>query len=357
MELIERCPECNVPAQPVRDHLWLAGGVIVKSNDRDHRMVLIECENLDPLYKGIEDIIGLPIERIIIETKRRATGEYVSSIIPAELKEMISSHQINLETMIEALNVTSALAGYGHTELVGYRFENDDDDFVTERIREPYSVPLWCGDFTGSTEAVTGKDSDVTYEMEASDTIVATTRPAEHPTQFQGRLEIKRCGFAEGGIELERCPACGGPVALSSFEWHDDRGVITSRETGRRVALLGPDYQDAIFSELERELGETIPRVIVEAQRRFVKTGFYPIKELQDEEGLRKMLALRGLGDLQELELSGSGLKVTLRNAALHLMIVGLMQGYFETATSSESEVDWEMSGDGTLSLQITSKA
>ncbi len=357
MPEIERCTACGVPTQTVTNHVWLDGGIIVQSINRDHRLVIIECENLDPLYKGIEEIIGVPIERIIIETKRRATSEYIGGIIPPEVKDMIQSHQISVEPMIGALNVTSAVMGYGNTTLVGYRFEGDDDDFVRERIKEPYSVPLWCGDLTGSTEAVTGIDNDVSYEMESADTVVVTTRPAEHPTQFQGRLEIKRYGFAEGGIALERCPACGGPAALSDLEWHDDRGVITSRETGRRVAMLGPAYQDAIFSELERELGETIPRVVVEAQRRFVKTGFYTIGEIQDEEGFRRQMALRGLGDLQAMELGKGGLKVTIRNAALHLMMVGLMQGYFETAARSESEVEWEMRDDGTLELEITPRS
>jgi hypothetical protein len=357
MAEIERCPECGVPVQTVANHTWLAGGIIVQSNDRDHRLVIMECDNLDPLYKGIEEIIGVPIERIIIETKRRATSEYIGRMIPPEVKKMLQSHEISVEPMIGALNVTSAVMGYGNTSLVGYRFEGDDDDFVSERIEEPYSIPLWCGDFTGSTEAVTGADNDVTYEMESEDTMLVTTRPAEHPDQFQGRLETKKYGFAEGGIELEKCPACGGPAGLSAFEWHDDRGVITSRDTGRRVAMLGPAYQDAIFSELERELGETIPRVVVEAQRRFVKTGFYRIEELRDQEDFRRMLALRGLGDLQEITLAKGSLKVVIRNAALHLMMAGLLQGYFETATRSESEVVWEMRDDGTLELEITRKA
>jgi hypothetical protein len=356
MAEIERCPECGVPLQTVNNHVWLTGGIIVQNNDREHRMVIMESDNLDPLFKGIEDIIGVPIERLVIETKRRATREYIDRLIPPEVKDMIQKHEMSVEPMIGALNVTSAVMGYGNTTLVGYRFESDDDDFVTERIVEPYSVPLWCGDLTGSTEAVTGMDNDVSYEMESADTVVVTTRPAEHPSQFQGRLDIKRYGFAQTGIELERCPGCGGPAALSAYGWHDERGVITSRETGRRVAMLGPAYQDVIFDELERELGETIPRVIVEAQRRFVKTGFYRVRELQDVESFRRQLALRGLGDLQQMELGERSLKTTLKNSALHLMIVGLMQGYFETATGFESEVEWEMGDDGTLSLEITRK-
>jgi hypothetical protein len=356
MAEIESCPECNVPKQFVDNHVWLAGGVIVQSNDRSHRMALIESDNLDPLYKGIEEIIGVPIERIVIETKRRATQEYIGRLIPQEMKEAILKKELSVEPMIEALNATSSVMGYGKTSLVAYRFEQDDEDFVTERIENPYSMPLWCGDLTGSSEAVTQMDNTVTYERVSENTIEVTTRPSEHPPELKERLQLKEHAFTEGGIELEICPTCGGPAALATFEWRTERGVIISKDTGRRVAMLGPHYQEAIFDELERELGETIPKVIIEAQRRFVKTGFYSIKELQDEEAFRKQLALRGLGELQEIKISEGGLKVRLKNAALHLMIAGLMQGYFETVTQSESEVNWEITGDGTLELEITPK-
>ena len=356
MSEIELCPQCNTPKQFVDNHVWLAGGIIVQSNNRSHRMVLMESDNLDPLYEGIVDIIGVPIERIIIETKRRATREYISRLIPEEVKELILKKEMSVEPMIEALNVTSNIMGYGRTSLVAYRYEQDDEDFVTERIENPYSVPLWCGDLTGSTEAVTQLDNTVTYRKLSQNTIEVTSRPSEHSPELKERLQPKEYAFTEGGIELERCSVCGGPAALSNFVWRPESGVITSKETGRRVAMLGPHYQEAIFDELEKELGETIPRVVVEAQRRFVKTGFYRVKELEDKEAFRSMLALRGLGDLQEITLTGGGLKVVIRNAALHLMLAGLLQGYYETTTGSESEVDFEMGDDGTLELNITAK-
>lgn len=353
---IESCPACNVPTQFTSSHVWLAGGIIVQANDRSHRMVIMESDNLDPLFAGIEEIIGVPIERIVIETKRRATQEYINRIIPPEVKELILKKELSVEPMIAALNVTSSVMGYGNTSLVDYRYEQDDDDFVTERIEEPYSVPLWCGDFAGSTEAVTDRDNTVTYERVSENTIEVTTRPSEHPTELKERLQLKEHAFSEGGIELERCSACGGPAALASFEWRTERGVIVSRDTGRRVVMLGPHYQQAIFDELERELGETIPQVIIEAQRRFVKTGFYRIKELESQEAFHRMLALRGLGDLQEITLSKGSLKVVIRNAVLHLMMAGLLQGYYETLTKSESEVDWKIDGEGTLELNVTAK-
>jgi hypothetical protein len=44
----EACEICGVPSQFINSHAWKGGGTVVESNDPDHRMVLIECDNLDP---------------------------------------------------------------------------------------------------------------------------------------------------------------------------------------------------------------------------------------------------------------------------------------------------------------------
>ncbi len=88
------CPECKVPGKFVDNHLWLGGGTVVQSTDQEHRMVLIECANLDPLFKGIEEIIGVPIERIVIETKRRATRDYLNRLIPDEIKDLVRKQEV-----------------------------------------------------------------------------------------------------------------------------------------------------------------------------------------------------------------------------------------------------------------------
>ncbi len=357
MSEIEKCSKCGAPSQLVNNHLWLAGGVIVQANDREHRMVLIESDNLDPLFKGVEEIIGVPLERMVIETKRRASREYINRIIPPQVKEGLLKKELSLDPLIEAINVIGFVMGYGRSSVLGYRYEGDDDDYVKERIADPYSIPLWCGDFAGSTEAVTDRDNDVTYERLEDNVIEVTCRPDEHPPQFQGRLEIRKPRFIEEGIELERCPSCGGPSLLSTLAWDTQRGVITSKVTGRRMAMLGSAYLEVVFEELERELGEEIPRAIVEAQRRFSLSGFYSTREMEDREGLREQLALRGLGDLEELRMEGGILKARLRNAALHLMLIGLMQGYYESVSGRECEAGWELSEDGVLDLEVRARS
>ncbi len=147
----------------------------------------------------------------------------------------------------------------------------------------------------------------------------------------------------------------GVPAALAGYKWYPDRGVVKNTHTGKRMAILGSET-DAIFAELEREFGEIIPRAVVEAQRRFVKTGFYSIEEVGDEGDIRTQLALRGLGNLREIKMGKRGVRMRLDNAGLHLMVVGLVQGLFEMAFGIESSVDWELSPDGDLEVEVIPK-
>lgn len=356
MEGMEFCPECGAPRQFVENHVWLDNGVIVQSGDRAHRMVLLESENLDNLYHGIEEIIGLPIERIVIETKRRATRQYIDKLLPDEVKEMVSRKEIDMNLLIQANNNVARIMGYGDVQVVGWRYDQDQDDYLTERVRNPYSIPLWCGDLAGAVEAVTRRDNDARYRLLSADEVEIKAFPAEHPPQFQGRLELREYYLLEGDINLDRCSTCGGPAGLSALRWDLEAGTITDTGTGRRLVMLGPAYQEAVFEELERELGEEIPRTIVEAQRRFVKSGFYRMREIENEDQFRRLLALRGMGNLRVFSLQGGRLRARLENAALHLMIVGLLQGYLETATGSDSAAQWELTPEGVLELEVTAR-
>ncbi len=123
------------------------------------------------------------------------------------------------------------------------------------------------------------------------------------------------------------------------------------------MVVLGPGIQDRLFKELEKELGDTIPKVVVEAQRRFTKTGFYSIEQVSDEGNFRTQLALRGLGNLRDIKIGPPGLVMRIDNAAGHLMTVGMVQGLFEMAFDVESNVEWALSDKGNLQVEVKPKA
>ena len=63
--------ECGVPKMFASANLWLDNGDIVDVNNPTGRIVFMECENLDPLFANIGEIIGMPIERMLINIMAR----------------------------------------------------------------------------------------------------------------------------------------------------------------------------------------------------------------------------------------------------------------------------------------------
>ncbi len=344
---LERCLTCGAPLLFVANHRWLDGGVTVQSLDLDHRMVLVETENLDLLFRKIEELLAIPIERIVIETKRRATRDYVLRITPPEVREGVRRLEIPVEPLIQANNAISVAMGYGKPKLESYKFQYQEDDHLTQVVNNPYSVPLWCGDMTGAVEAVTSRDNDVEYQVVGDDLVRIRVFPSEHPPQFQERLKTRRYPYQPVGYNLEPCPSCGGPQELAWFSWDPDEGIIVDRLSGRRLCMIGPAYLEAIFAEMERELGEEIPQTIVEAQRLFVKSGrLYSPDDIGTLEEFRRLLAVRGLGYLEEFRVGPEGLFLRMVNPALHLLLVGLLQGYYEVVSGvTSSTPHWSLKG------------
>jgi hypothetical protein len=354
---INTCSECGVPEYIASEHVWLNDGLIAQRRDQRHVVVFMESDNLDPLFYGIEQIIGAPIDHIILAARRRAGRAYMDRMIPVEVKELLRKKEIELGPVIESIVFIGQVLGYGRFELVDYRYELDNEDYAIVRIEKPYSVIFGLGDPLAALEALTGYEGNFEFEEVSKDVYEIRAFRSSHSSAFKDRLIMKTYQHGEGDIALDGCPTCGAPLELSSYGWNVDTGIILGKDTGRRMAVFAPTVLDAILDELERELGEAIPEAAVEAQRRLTKTGIYNPEMMRDEGELRAQLALRGLGNLKQIELGKKGLRLRLANAAMHLLIVGLFQGMYEMIFELESKVRWEYSDEGDLEVEVTPRS
>ncbi len=355
MQGVNSCPECGVPEYITSEHKWNDSGFIVQKRDQRHILTFLENDNLNALFRGVEDIVGSPVERIILAARRRAGRAYMARMVPTAAREMVQRKELELQPLIGAFFVIGHVLGYGRFEIVDYRYEQDDGDFFVIRIEKPYSILLGSVDPAAAIEALVGSDMGFIYEEVSDDVYNVRVFRESHPEEeYKGRLIMKPYQGGGGDIALRSCPACGGPHELSYYRWDLEKGLINNRLNGRRMVFFAPTVLDAVFGELERELGESIPEVVVEAQRRFT-TGFYSREDVLDETGFRDALALRGIGNLRSLEMGNGGLSLQVDNAAMHLLVVGLFQGLFEIAYGVESRVEWEISDAGHLRVAVSS--
>jgi hypothetical protein len=352
MPEIPVCPECRVPRLVTAEQTWLSDGAIVQARFWGHRMAFVESENLDPLFKGIEELAGMAVERILVNVSRRATLGYMLQLVSDEVRVLLNEGKVAIDLLFDSAFQLTRILGYGDPALVDLRFEQSPDDYAVVRYRDPCSVPIIAGAVAGAVEAFIDRTVGVTYSASSPDTVDIRVFESVHPLEMRNRLWFKPHQPAAGDIELRKCATCGGPAHLSLFSWDLDAGRIIDRATGRRVAMIGPPIIDTFLEELRSELGESVTEIVVEAQRRFVRNGHYPVALMHDQL-LREQLALRGLGDLKELEMDRSGARLRLDNAALPLFGVGLMLGLYELAFGIESRAEWEISEDGTLTVNV----
>ena len=351
---VDLCPECGVPEPFIQGQAWLDNGNIVQRAPEGARVALVECENLDPLFKNIEDIIGVSIERLLINITARGNKYYIYQIIPKEVRQMINSKQLEVLPFIESITTLAQLSGAAKYELLGFRYENSPDDYSRHRVIEPFSLPLTVGAYAGAVSGIVGGEIAVVYKKVTPNEYIFTSQWTEYPAILKEKLRMPAYHHRDGDIELERCKTCGCPQALSLYAWQVDEGKIKHMKTGRRMVMLGPAQLDHLFDALQEELGDTIPRAVVEAQRMFTRTGFYSIDITSGEESLRAQLALRGLGNLKNFEMSDKGVRLRLDNACMCLILAGLIQGNFELTFDTDSNIEWEFSLEGDLLLEIT---
>lgn len=358
------CAECGVPELFAQRQTWLNNGEIVQVSELPGsgprtaavRLGFVECESLDPLFREIGQILGRPVEGLVMDFVAEATERYAKNMTPEAIIDMIRSKSIDMHDFVRPVLDYCGLIGYGKYQQVDFRYENDEEDYSRVLVEHPFSVPEAAGAIAGVVSALVGGRHGVSYRE---------VRPGvyEFTTHWSSRqagpdiAEIPEYVHVDGDLELEACPSCGVPRALSGFFWDLEHGFIIHRKTGRRMAILGPESLDALFKALEMQLGERLPATVVEAQRRFVKNGMYSLEEISEEGDFRTQLAVRGMGNLQDLDIGRNGISMRINNAAGHLLTVGMVQGIFEVAFDMASNVEWALSEQRDLQVQISPRA
>jgi len=373
MANIERCDGCGVPMQIGRDFRWHGNGVIALANSSANRMVLFESDLIDNLFKGIEELIGKPIEPIVIESRRRETRYFIERSFPFEVRNYLlyldredqgagslfkEAMRESMSRMREDLNVrmtnVGRIFGYGDLTLSEKWEERKEYPWRTQIIRNPYSVPLWVADILGAVEAFEGGDMQAGYEKIGDKTYKVEISPGSHPVELEGKLKRRRHSFKPGFIDYERCPECEVPLDVSRYSWDLEEGAITDSDSKRRMALLGPLALEAVFHDLETMHGESIPQAVVEAQRRYVRSRASEEEARRSGPDFQSLTALRGLGNITEYEVDEKHSHVTIENSCLHFLMIGTTQALYELGMGiDKSNYEWNQAEDGDLTITI----
>lgn len=348
---LKLCPECGVPEEQAKECLWLNSGVIVLASDRVRRQCLIESENLDPIFALLEETGVRDVYELVIEVARARRASRTRETIPPEVRGMLRNKMLSVGVFLTAMQADTRFRGFGDFELLDFVFEGGPNDHMRLRVAQAYSKPLFLGALVGFCEGFLDQRLGFTLSDISPDICEMTVNlPGEENTFLEPVREREYC-YRDGDIELKRCGICGSPAALSGFTWHSTAGIIMN-SSGLRVVLLDPQILDLIFEELERRSGKSVSRSVVEAQCQFIRKRM-KLDHHPNRQEVRDEVALRGMGNLREFEMDGGGLRARIDNAACYRITVGSLKALFESAYDRDSVVDWEISENGDLKLEV----
>lgn len=370
---MELCASCGVPRLISETFKWEDSGVISISYSPGARMVFYESGNIDNVFRGVEELIGVPIEHIVMERKRRDTRKFMERVFAAETGRMVSLQGGELGGKVSALerekrrdilelgdavNAQATTIGmlYGYGDI---RFSElwdlwDTFPWRTQIIRNPYSIIFFSADMLATVEAFEQRDMRVKYERVGGEIYLLAVHPGEHPIELRERLRRKSFAFKPGDIAHEYCASCGVPLGVARCRWDLEEGTIVDPVTRRRMAFFDPAAMDTVFEDLEAELGDSVPAAIIEAQRRYGKLSMGADNWRRSGYDFKSWAALRGLGNITSFKADEKRLSLTLENSSMHLALVGMAQALYELAWGAESSsAEWRRSDDGDLVINV----
>jgi len=373
MSQTELCAECEVPLMIGREQKWDNNGVIPLALNPRRRSVFYESDVVDNLFEGIGDLIGVPVDHMVIESRRRDVRRFIERTFPSQIEESIrlqeemesekdpEVREVKRRNLLEIrkfynfqVNEVGKIYGYGNIQFSDRWDKADDYAWRTQVISNPHSMLFYPAEMLGSVEGFDQADMRVEYEETGEDTYAVTAHPGSHPVELKQRLRRKRYEFKPGDIEFERCSTCGVPLEVARCKWDLEAGTIIDSFTGRRMAIYGPQAMEAVLDDLEAELGEVIPEAVIESQRRYIKSAWKEEEWRKDASAFRRMIAARGVGNLTHFEGDRQGLTLTIENSCMHLLMVGAIQALVEMAYRAEgSNYEWDITEDGDLTVSI----
>ena len=371
---VELCGSCGVPTLISGVFSWQDSGIISISYSPGARMVFYESGNIDNVFRGIEELIGTPIEHIVMERKRRDTRRFMERVFTEDAKrlasilgggtaEKVSTVESDRRQQIlelgNTVNTRATTIGmvYGYGDI---RFSElwelwDSFPWRTQIIHNPYSAIFFSADMLATVEAFEQRDMRVKYEKLGGDIYLLAVHPGEHPLELKERLKRKSHEIKSSDISFELCPLCGIPLGVARCRWDLEKGIIIDPITGRRMAFFDPAAMDTVFDDLEVELGESVPEAIIEAQRRYGKLSMSADNWRRSGYDFRSWAALRGLGNISHFKADEKRLTLTLENPSMHLALVGMAKALYELAWGADNSThEWHRTEGGDLIINVT---
>lgn len=357
---LKRCPVCDSIPFYSRYLEWTRDGAILGRDKARTRVVFLEVEEIHNQLNGISEKIGLSIDRIVYNAEKEVGKRFISTLVP-EIITRLPRTRLTRPAVAQRLlgryiiSPYIAQLGMGLTTMLDYR----PGKMHVFSLMNPYSVPVLAGDGAGIFEYLERIGVEATWEVDSSGNPTVTLRKSSERPGVEERLAYERASYLPGNAELNICPVCQVPREVSeTFDFDPAQGIVKNRFSGCREVVMPTQSFSAIFRELERELGDEIPAIIVDLERRYVRDNLSERGTILGRPDVLSLLmdfTWRGIGNPVSAIRGKGGTDITIENPFNPSLVAGKVAGLYEAWTGKPVRFNWteEMPGRLKVSLML----
>jgi hypothetical protein len=337
------CPGCRLPFYFRFIVKWGDNGTIGMGPNPSQRLVLVESELLNDIYRRIEAVVAVSIRHIVFEAERAAAKATIDVMMPKSARWLVNNRLI-MHPASRGLQHIARLAGMADARTIFYHVYRGS----LASIRNPMNLDIFGAMVVGAFESTEGVIYDYEW-VDVDDTLYLLVMPAESKPEIAARLVPEVGPPLPGNRRLDLCRRCSLPRALQHLNWDVPNAVITDTRRGVRMSLIDGYAFSTVFRELIAELGSDIVPIIIEASREYThrsieETGFLgrPESPLTTYEEYLDLLPIYGHGNPVESEINDDLLRVTIENPYSVHMLAGQLLAIFEAVQGTRGSVSFD---------------
>ncbi len=355
----KRCKECGLPLLLGRWLRWENNGTIVQRISPAFRVMLMDADFLEDIFRRIERALGVSVRHIVFEAQRSAAKAYIGNWLNGPLGYVLLFPGTK-RFAVQQFNKLAMLLGMVHSETVEYKPRR----YGIARMRNPYSLDLMAANVVGAFEILEGRPFVYSWKQQGLNEWQLRVDRAETIPDIAERMYLVFPPAYPGSLQYERCNRCRVPRKLAYLEWHEEDGIIIDSRRNRRMIIMIEDVAGTVFREFRKELGEEVVPLILDAQKEYWLEHIEELRLLEHagaepEQAYRMLLEtlpLFGQGNPVSLVRTGGSLEIAVENPFSELLLAGTLAAFYQAVEGREPAVNIRMVEEGILRFQLIDK-
>ncbi|PKQ27809.1 MAG: hypothetical protein CVT63_06065 [Candidatus Anoxymicrobium japonicum] len=351
------CKDCGFPVPYGKFLAWSRNGTIIGKDSGHTRLVYLEVDELHALFSGVSRWRNASIDPIICKAEKEVGKRFIETLLPGFLTKLprgkIARPEFGIKATSKFIFNYMAGLGMGRAELIEYASGNHARVLITN----PHSVPLIAGDGLGVFEFLERIGVRVEWKRIKSNEYIITVQKVSDEPSAEKQLTLAETPFLPGSLELDKCPRCSVPLAVTASIYLDfEKGILRHTQTGMRFVALPTQSFHAVLKGLEQEFGPELPALMEGLEQKYMRETSavrYAIPQGSNLINIMSDFPWMGIGNPISAWVDGRKVHFVVENPFHSGIVAGKITGLYEAWTGHIVRTGWTKELPGRVEVTL----